>query len=78
MPRTSARLTGKRCQCSACGEFFSALTAFDKHRVGVAGDRRVCANPASFGMVIKEVGGNTFWGESAPEGYFEGRSNASP
>ena len=28
------RLTGNRCQCPTCGEFFNGTQPFDKHRVG--------------------------------------------
>lgn len=31
---TAPRLTGNRCQCTACGEFFSSPRSFDRHRVG--------------------------------------------
>jgi hypothetical protein len=27
-------LTGSRCQCPACGEYFASVAAFDRHRVG--------------------------------------------
>jgi hypothetical protein len=27
-------LTGRRCQCTACGDLFNSETAFDRHRVG--------------------------------------------
>lgn len=27
-------LTGHRCQCTACGEFFNSETVFDRHRIG--------------------------------------------
>jgi hypothetical protein len=27
-------LTGNRCQCTGCGEFFNSATTFDGHRVG--------------------------------------------
>ena len=49
---TAAELAGKRCQCCACGETFSRLRAFDRHRVGQCakpgvwrGSRR-CLTPA--------------------------------
>lgn len=29
----SRRLTGHRCQCTGCGEFFNSVSAFDWHRV---------------------------------------------
>jgi hypothetical protein len=28
------KLTGNRCQCTACGDVFNSTTAFDRHRVG--------------------------------------------
>jgi len=31
---TGTRLTGCRCQCAACGEYFGSERAFDRHRVG--------------------------------------------
>ena len=30
----TVKLSGRRCQCAACGKFFSGDTAFDRHRVG--------------------------------------------
>lgn len=35
----AARLTGSRCQCSACGELFNSVSVFDRHRVGNWEDR---------------------------------------
>ena len=31
---TGPKLTGCRCQCSACGEYFGSERAFERHRVG--------------------------------------------
>lgn len=28
------KLTGKRCQCTACGRYFTTAKNFDRHRVG--------------------------------------------
>lgn len=28
------KLTGNRCQCPTCGEYFNGVQPFDKHRVG--------------------------------------------
>lgn len=36
------RLTGNRCQCTACGEFFSSPRSFDRHRIGDYAKRREC------------------------------------
>lgn len=32
------RLTGDRCQCRVCWEFFNSTTAFDKHRMTPKGE----------------------------------------
>ena len=57
-----ARLRGKRCQCSVCGEFFGSVTSFDKHRKGEhsAGSRH-CLDPETAGLVIRETPAGTFW-----------------
>ena len=36
------RLTGNRCQCPICGDYFGSVRGFDRHRVGTVGadDRR--------------------------------------
>jgi len=36
------KLTGSRCQCRACGEYFNSAFAFDKHRIGEHGKTRRC------------------------------------
>jgi len=28
------KLTGSRCQCPTCGDYFGSVRAFDRHRVG--------------------------------------------
>jgi hypothetical protein len=33
------KLTGKRCQCGGCREYFSRVTVFDRHRIGKVADR---------------------------------------
>lgn len=47
-----ANVTHKRCQCPACGEVFSTLRNFDKHRQG-PWEKRVCVHPSSVGLVVK-------------------------
>jgi len=46
------RLTGNRCQCPTCGEYFNGVQPFDKHRTGeyakpgeCQGNRRCLAAP---------------------------------
>jgi hypothetical protein len=62
MSMTSATLNaGKRCQCSACGEFFSTDSNFDRHRRGAHGVDRRCIFPGLTGMVIRSQGSSTVW-----------------
>jgi len=46
LPCTQKRkkLTGQRCQCAACGEFFRKVRAFEGHRVGKFGWKKVKNN----------------------------------
>lgn len=53
------RLTGHRCQCAACGKFFSRSSVFDKHRTGEYGGGRRCMTAAEMeekGMRLTEAG----------------------
>jgi len=60
-------LTGRRCQCCACGECFNSETAFDRHRRGRLdkGEQRRCANPAELAARGWARNGRGFWIESA-------------
>jgi hypothetical protein len=40
------KLTGQRCQCTGCGEYFNRVSTFDKHRVGEHGVNRHCLTEA--------------------------------
>ncbi len=61
MNKTKAALTGKRCQCPSCKEFFSTVANFDRHRRGIHGVDRACIDPAAAGMVVRQSGSNSFW-----------------
>jgi hypothetical protein len=39
---SNLKLTGHRCQCRACGEYFSRERVFDRHRIGAHGVNRRC------------------------------------
>jgi len=54
---TEKPLTGNRCLCRACGQYFNSPSAFDRHLSGPAA-ARVCLNPADAGMVRNGAG---FW-----------------
>lgn len=61
----------RRCQCAACGEYFSSVHTFDRHQK-LTGDRYrptlVCLPPASVGLVMSEDG---WWtGAPMPNGVF--------
>jgi len=57
MPTTNAPPGHSRCVCRSCGETFSGLTAFDKHRRGGR-----CLDPAELGMEIKMGAKGSWWG----------------
>lgn len=66
MAKTHAELNaGSTSKCTACGEYFSGESSFDKHRVGV-GNRRHCRNPEDVGLVINTRGNGTVWGYPSP------------
>lgn len=41
MNESAPKLSGDRCQCCACGEYFNRVSLFDKHRHGPM-DARAC------------------------------------
>ena len=44
--REQPKLTGRRCQCCGCGEYFNGQRGFDRHRAGVHGGNRRCLSVA--------------------------------
>lgn len=44
---TAPKLTGNRCQCTACGEYFNGVAGFDAHRIGRFGVDRRCLDVAA-------------------------------
>lgn len=42
MSNANMKLSGNRCQCPTCGQFFNSVSVFDRHRVGSFDDP---ANP---------------------------------
>ena len=73
---TGPRLTGGRCQCSACGEPFSSVREFDRHRIGAYAERgewahkRRCMTPAEM-----DAGG---WIRNARGFWMQGRLGRAP
>ena len=39
------KLSGDRCQCIGCGEYFNSTYAFDMHRIGDHKVKRECMTP---------------------------------
>jgi hypothetical protein len=40
------KLTGNRCKCPSCGQYFNSTYAFDTHRIGTFQPmRRMCLTP---------------------------------
>jgi len=60
------KLKGNMCQCAACDQVFTGLTAFDEHRTGDY-DNRVCIDPESIGMVKHYRTGGYAWGRGSDE-----------
>ena len=59
--QNTRKLTGDRCQCTVCLEYFNSTYAFDKHRRGVHGQNRHCLSVNGMygaGMAINRAG---FW-----------------
>lgn len=46
----------KKCHCTGCGENFSVVTNFDKHRREPDADNNHCKSPASVGLVQNSRG----------------------
>lgn len=43
---SAPRLTGNRCQCPTCNEYFNGVAGFDAHRIGPYDDTRRCLTVA--------------------------------
>lgn len=57
-----------RAHCAACCRTFSGDSAAEKHRVGTPGVDRHCADPATVGLVAREMPYGILWGWPGPEG----------
>jgi hypothetical protein len=59
------KLTGSRCQCIACDEYFNSTFAFDKHRIGEHGKTRRCMTIDEMLAKGMEKNEALFWVSSA-------------
>lgn len=64
---TAPKLTGGRCQCTACGECFTSERTFDKHRVGQFGSDRRCLTVAEMVAAGWATNARGFWTNIAPK-----------
>lgn len=55
------QLTGRRCQCCGCGEYFNGERGFDRHRVGVHGVNRRCLSVAEMIAICWYRNAAGFW-----------------
>jgi len=55
------KLTGNRCQCTACGEHFNGVQPFDAHRIGEHGVNRHCMAVAQLLAEGFEKNAAGFW-----------------
>jgi len=72
-PKTTAPPTHRRCVCATCGEVFSTIANFGRHRVGNYSDGRKCADPESVGLEIKSGPSGSWWGMPGPAQQTEAR-----
>lgn len=74
------KLTGNRCRCAACGEFFNSVSVFEAHRVGAHGPTRRCLSVdemRALGWLMNPAG---FWisrlrGESRAQARTRGQNS---
>lgn len=61
------KLTGNRCQCAGCGDYFNSTSTFDRHRAGAYDTRtsRRCLSPAELILRGWSRNGGGFWIERA-------------
>jgi hypothetical protein len=57
------KLTGNKCQCVVCGEVFSTVSNFDKHRKGDHDKARYCVDPEGVGLELRRSQKGAYWVE---------------
>lgn len=58
---TSRRLTGSRCLCHGCGEYFNSVYAFDRHRVWDSLTVQRCLNQEELVRKGMSINSSGFW-----------------
>jgi len=54
------RLTGSRCVCRTCGQYFNSVSMFDAHRIGLHPSRR-CLSPFELAQRGYTLNPKGFW-----------------
>ncbi len=63
------KLTGRMCECTACGQVFNSEAGFNKHRVGTHGIDRHCLTPEEMVLAGMALNARMRWvGSPFPEG----------
>jgi len=55
------RLTGSRCLCRGCGEYFNSVYAFDRHRVWDSPTVQRCLNQEELVRKGMSINSSGFW-----------------
>jgi hypothetical protein len=55
------KLSGDRCKCTTCGEYFNSTYAFDRHRTGQHGVDRRCRSRDEMGALGMDKNAKGFW-----------------
>lgn len=58
---TPRRLTGSRCLCRGCGEYFNSVRSFDCHRIWASATVRRCITPDEMFGKGMSVNSSGFW-----------------
>ena len=64
--RQIAEPTHRRCICPSCGEAFSTVSNFDRHRVGQHGAIRSCVEPSTAGLIERHCSTGHYWSMPGP------------
>lgn len=58
---TRRRLTGSRCLCRGCNEYFNSVYAFDRHRIWASSTVQRCLTHAEMVGKGMSVNASDFW-----------------
>lgn len=67
--KSPIKLTGQKSFCTACGELFNSVCAFDRHRCGRFGHDRRCRSVTEMRERGMERNAKGFWTTGARPGF---------